>query len=101
MRPRKFRALVDIDPAADQEWNVHSTAHQLVVRAGRQDAERAFNASVAADDQEPLRAGDTDRMVTITVADDDAIEILTPGEQFELWGRHRLGHGVVSRRVVV
>ncbi|GAA4605198.1 hypothetical protein GCM10023195_17990 [Actinoallomurus liliacearum] len=42
-----------------------------------------------------------ERRVTLTVTDEEATEFLTPGEHFELWKHHKVGHGVISRRVVV
>lgn len=100
MRSLKFRALVTLDPATDR---TSSDVRRLVVRAHRHGPEgvRAFNAVVVTDDHEPLRAGDTHHVVTMTVTEEEALDLLRPGERFELWSDHQLGHGIVSRRVFV
>lgn len=101
MRSLKFRALVSIDPATRQ---TPGAIRPLVVRAHRPHwprLVRSFNAMVMTDDQEPLRPGDVNHIVTMTVTDENAIEFLRPGERFELWSDHEVGHGVVSRRVFV
>ncbi|MEV5704072.1 hypothetical protein [Actinoallomurus sp. NPDC052274] len=103
MRSLKFRALVTIDPSAEEEWDRESPTRPLAVRAHQHEPERlrSFNAMVSTEDQEPLRPGDTYHLVTLTVTDEEAMEFLTPGEHFELWEHHKVGHGVISRRVVI
>jgi hypothetical protein len=100
MRSLKFRALVTLDPDTER---TSSAVRRLVVRAHRHGPEgvRAFNAVVITDDQEPLRAGDTHHVVTMTITEEEALDLLRPGDRFELWSDHQLGHGVVSRRVFV
>lgn len=100
MRSLKFRALVTLDPATERR---SSAVRRLVVRAHRHGpgGVRAFNAVIVTDDQEPLRPGDTHHIVTMTVTEEEALELLRPGDRFELWSDHQLGHGVVSRRVFV
>ncbi|MFF5262938.1 hypothetical protein ACFY4C_28765 [Actinomadura viridis] len=101
MRTLKFRALVTIDPAAARTWDLSSTIRHLVVRVQREvpAGHRHFSAMLSTDDQNPLLPGDTDHVVTMAIVDESAAEVLTPGERFDLWGRGKVGHGVVSRRV--
>jgi hypothetical protein len=102
MRSLKFRALVTTNPPNDEDSADHLPC-SLVVRGHQHEPERVkgFNAMVFTDDDEPLRPGDTLHTVTMTVTDEDAARFLRPGERFELWTRHQVGHGVISRRVFV
>jgi hypothetical protein len=112
MHVARFRALITLDPAdghpaaptrptrarAD-EYQTHT--HCLVVRVPhpRDPALiRYYGAEISWDDQEPLHPGDKHK-VTITVTDDDAPEVLIPGQRIKLWAGEEVGHGVISRRV--
>ncbi|SEG75974.1 hypothetical protein SAMN04489712_111104 [Thermomonospora echinospora] len=97
----RFRALVTIDPAAARTWDRSSAIRHLVIRVHRDEPERIcfFDAVLSTDDQEPLVPGDTDHVVTMTLTDETALDVLAPGEHFELWGHGEAGHGVISRRV--
>ena len=103
MKSLKYRALVTMDPDAPPAHGLTSTTCPLVIRAHCHQPERVrtFNAMISTDDNEPLQPGDSHHVVTMTVSDEEALEFLRPGEHFELWARHEVGHGVVSRRVFV
>jgi hypothetical protein len=103
MKLLKFRALVTIGPVPEQTPGLSSMTCSLVIRAHRHQPElsKSFKAMIYTDDDEPLRPGDAHHSVTMTVVDEDAMNYLMPGEHFELCARCDVGHGVVSRRVLI
>ncbi|HEV7933968.1 MAG TPA: hypothetical protein VGP70_16880 [Actinomadura sp.] len=103
MKLLQFRALVTIGPVSEQTPGLSSMSCSLVIRAHRHRPEliKSFKAMIYTDDDEPLRPGDAYHSVTMTVIDEDAMNYLVPGEHFQLWARCNVGHGVVSRRVLI
>jgi hypothetical protein len=102
MRQIKYRALVTLDaPAKGGPGRQYpSGTHALMVHArriGQPSCDKYFPASIYPDDEQPLMPGEQ-RIVTITVAEDDAPAYLAAGQPFTIWGASS-GHGVISRRV--
>ncbi len=87
---------------AARTWLRVGADHRVVVRVHRLGPGLAhdYNAMISTEDRETLLPGDTRRIVTLTMADESAVGDLGPGERFELWVRRKIGHGVVSRRVL-
>jgi len=99
----KFRALLTLDPSsADRPGGASPTA---TLRLGICDPHLAehrlgyFSALVTSFDGEPLQFGERHRIITLATANPDAVRYLTPGEPFEVWRGHCLGHGTITRRV--
>ncbi len=102
MKQFKFRALVTLDPPAPGRdgRQYPSGTHALMIHACQIDdfsRDKYFPTVIACDAEQPLQPGER-MVVTVTVADDDALLYLGAGQQFTLWGASG-GHGVISRRV--
>lgn len=102
MRVFKFRALLTLDPPvpgqAAREYP--SGTHALMIHVGHvgsQPCDRCLPAVITRDAGEPLCQGER-AVVTLAVADDDALVYLAPGQPFTTWG-NCTGHGLISRRV--
>lgn len=102
MRQFKFRALVTLDPPAPgRDVRIYPTGtHSLMVHArriGDLSSDKYFPTTIACDAEHPLQQGEP-TVITITVAGDDALQYLCPGQPFTVFGASG-GHGIISRRV--
>jgi hypothetical protein len=107
-RQFKFKAIISLDPAAQLPAARFPAApypaetHSVMVHAwapGLPGSDRYFPAVIVRDDEQALRPGDSDVIVTISVPDDEASEFFSPGRPFALWTGTDVGHGTVSRHV--
>jgi hypothetical protein len=101
----KFRALISLETAAHggPVDDLPSATVSLVLRGHREDWPRTkiFTALLSTDDGEPLHAGDNHRTVTFSTSDTNALDFFGPGGRFDLWQGHDLGHGTVTRRLLI
>lgn len=101
----KYRALVRIDPpgAGHCEETLPGSGCRLTVRARHHETRRSkfFSALVDTADGEPLRSAGHSIQLTMSVLGDDAGDYLDAGDDFFLWRGHDIGHGVISRRLVI
>jgi hypothetical protein len=65
------------------------------------DAGSFLPAVIVRDDEQPLRPGDSYVIVTISVPSGEASRLFSPGSHFALWAGTDVGHGAVSRHVVL
>lgn len=105
VRQSSFRALITLDSLGDRESKAPEQylnhTHTLMVEtrgAGPPGSVRFFPAEISWDGDRPLYPGDH-AVVTITVTDDDAGTLFSPGDQFRLWCGRVVGHGTISRKV--
>ena len=105
MRLFRFRAVVTIRlPGAPRSGRAYeSGARNVTVHArhiGPPPGDRYFPAAMTWEEPQDLWSGDKGdkAVVTITVADEDALDYLAAGRPFTLCGSHS-GHGVVTRQV--
>lgn len=113
MHQSRYRAVIALDPVprapsiprpgrpADSGGVYRNHTRELVLCAGSREKPggvRGFATELCWDDEEPLHPGDR-HIVTVTVTDDGASEILSPGERFTLWSGGEVGHGTISRRM--
>jgi hypothetical protein len=103
VQPFRFRALVALRGGAPGHAarQYVSPTHALMLRAARlrpPGRPRFFSASIAWDDQQPLRAGDR-AVVTITLTDQDAEMFFAVGQRFTLWNGDDIGYGTISRQI--
>jgi hypothetical protein len=104
MKPILFHALLTLDPSAGPAGDAPGATRTGVIHAGGDtpDGERRFPALVETADNEPFRAGEDAREVTISVTDEVAPDYLITGAGFELWsGEEAVGRGVITRRAFV
>jgi hypothetical protein len=100
----KFKALVTLDDdgasriGADlPDQNCPFTLREK----GADPKPSAFHkVMVSTDDGEPLRPGDVDHIVTMTLLTEGS-RPLAAGCRFDLWHGTKVGHGLVSRREVI
>ncbi|HET9899119.1 MAG TPA: hypothetical protein VFQ44_29695 [Streptosporangiaceae bacterium] len=102
MRVFKFRALLTLDPPAPGEdaRQYPSGTHSLMIHVqhvGDLPCDKCLPATISCDVAQPVLQGER-RVVTLAVADDDALVYLAPGQAFTTWGACA-GHGLISRRV--
>lgn len=101
MRQFMFKALLVLDAPVDgRSARQYATGtRKLMVHArclGQPSYDKDFPAAITCDDDHELRPGRSE-VVTVTVADDEAVAFFAPGQHFTIWGG-AAGHGVVSRR---
>lgn len=99
----KFKAIVSLDACGEQQPGEQYAAgtHSLMVRAPYRHirgVRRYFPAIIARDDGRSLKPGDSDVVVTVAVADDEACDYFCPGQPITLWNGSDVGHGTISRR---
>jgi hypothetical protein len=104
LRQLRFKAIVSLDSGGQQlpATQYPRETHSLMVHASPPDlpgSDRYFPAVIIRDDEEALRPGDSQVIVTISVPDDEASEFFSAGRPFELWKGTDVGHGTVSRQV--
>lgn len=104
MKQFKFKAVVSLGDSGQQPpgGQYPSGTHSLMVRVPCRHVpalHRYFPAVISRDDEQPLKPGDGGIIVTIAVADDEALEFFGPGQPIALWNGSEVGHGIVSRRV--
>ncbi|KAB8194042.1 hypothetical protein FH608_017785 [Nonomuraea phyllanthi] len=103
----KVRALITLLPPEEGglSHQLPSRTRSLIVRGRHQEGHevhsRPFPAAISTEDEQPLRPGDKDHIVSMLIHDDAAVDYLRPGEGFQLWYGHEVGSGVVSRRLFV
>jgi hypothetical protein len=103
MREFKFTALVTLDSGPEAPVGEYpSVTHSIMVRSDslRYPAvRRYFPALMWRNDEQPLRPGDTNVIVTIAITDDQARDYFGSGQQVTLWNGHICGHGTIARQV--
>lgn len=102
MRVFKFRALLTLDPPAPGQdaRQYPSGTHALMIHVrhvGDLPCDRCLPAMISGAGGQPLLQGERS-VVTLAVADDDALVYLPPGQSFTTFGDCG-GHGLISRRV--
>ncbi|WP_019634918.1 hypothetical protein [Actinomadura atramentaria] len=100
MRTTTYGAVVTVDSTATSIASPPGPSHRVGVRIPGRGASgpRRLEALLTTEDDEPLRPGDHARQVTLVTTDERAHELLTTGTRFELWTRHLVGQGAITRR---
>ncbi|QKG23225.1 hypothetical protein [Actinomadura verrucosospora] len=103
MKLTKFKALVSLD---EQAIGAELPAEGCPFTLREKNAEHRLNAFhkvvMSTDDGEPLRPGDVNHVVTMTLlAGKAGADELAEGCRFDLWHGDKVGHGLVSRRLVI
>ena len=106
MKRYKYRALVTLEPQGGDRPGVElpGTGCRMAVRARHHETHRSklFSAVVTTSDGSPLQAGGQINHLTMTVlGDDDTADYLQAGDGFALCRGRDIGHGVISRRLVL
>jgi len=99
----RFRAVVTLNGAArgGRVAGHPDGTNAVVVHAGRlgqPGTDRYFEAAIGREDRQALH-DEGHAVVTITVADGQALDFFAPGQHFALWDGVDVGTGVISRRV--
>ncbi|MVZ99100.1 hypothetical protein F8568_001590 [Actinomadura sp. LD22] len=102
MKFRKFKALVSLDERAlGTDLPAQDCPFTLREKGGDPNPDAFHKVVVSTDDGEPLRPGDVDHIVTMTMLTETAGPGAFPaGRRFDLWHGEKVGHGLVSRRMV-
>ncbi|MDL4813445.1 hypothetical protein [Actinomadura opuntiae] len=105
MKLTKFKALVSLDEQSASAIGTDLPAQNCPFTLREKGAEpkpSAFHKVVmTTDDGEPLRPGDVDHIVTMTLLTETAgKDAFAAGCRFDLWHGTKVGHGLVSRRLV-
>jgi hypothetical protein len=104
MKRYKFQALVTAVPAgADGTAALSSGSHRMVLRAENPETHRTqvFSALVDTEDSDSYRSDKPEIVVTLRVVGDDVADYLDIGSRFSLWLGNDVGHGVVTRRLLI
>jgi len=103
MKQYKFTALVTLDQAGEKPgMECQDITHSIMVKCGNlrhPELRRYFPALIWRADEQPLRPGDSNVIVTIGITDDDACDYFACGQQVTLWNGRACGHGTIARRV--
>ena len=103
MKRYKFQALVTIDTETDgHPLSRPGVAPQRMVLHGLDsDSGRSqmFSTLVSCDDEGPFRPHGDRFLVTLRLAGEDVARYLGIGGHFDLWLGHKVGHGIVTRRL--
>jgi hypothetical protein len=101
----KFQALVTMNENGDGRPRVKlsSAPRRLVLRGQNNETghSQIFSALVSCEDQAPFRPHGRQMLVTLRLAGDDVADYLHSGGRFDLWLGSEVGHGVVTRRLLV
>ena len=100
----KYSALVKFEPMAggSAQLPLPESGGRVVVRAQHHETHHGkMFTGVVAPHGEPLRPGSHSVRLTMTVMGDDAHHYLEAGDSFALWRGHDIGHGVISRRLLM
>jgi hypothetical protein len=102
MKITKFKALVSLDEQAIGTDLPGQNCPFTLREKGAGPKPNAFHkVVVTTDDGEPLRPGDVDHIVTMTLLTEPvAADVFAAGCRFDLWHGEKVGHGLVSRRMV-
>ncbi|MER6809722.1 hypothetical protein ABT299_10615 [Spirillospora sp. NPDC000708] len=102
MKLAKFKALVSLDEQAIGTDLPAEGCPFTLREKGAEHKPNAFHKVVmTTDDGEPLRPGDVDHIVTMELVTDTAgPDAFKAGCRFDLWHGEKVGHGLVSRRLV-
>jgi hypothetical protein len=106
MKLTKFKALVTLDEQSASEIGTGLPAEgaplTLCERGGTPKPNAFHKVAMSTDDGEPLRPGDVDHIVTLTLLTEPASkDAFAAGCRFDLWHGAKVGHGLVSRRMVI
>ncbi|MBO2456018.1 hypothetical protein [Actinomadura violacea] len=103
MKLTKFKALVSLDAQADGAELPAEGCPFTLREKGAEHRLNAFHKVVmSTDDGEPLRPGDVNHVVTMTLlTGKTGADELAAGCRFDLWHGDKVGHGLVSRRLVI
>ncbi len=101
MKRYKFQALVTMH--GEDDGGLCAAPCRMVLRGHNDESGRSqlFNALVSCDDEAPFRPGSPTRLVTLRLAGDDVADYFDIDGHFDLWLGHRVGRGVVTRRLFV